>query len=64
MQEVAKSSQQVIKEANLKLVFGYIHKYGPISRADIKKNTKLSATTVSSLAEELISEKFIRETGM
>lgn len=64
MQVSVKSSQQVIKEANTKLVFGFIHKHGPISRADIKKNTKLSATTVSSLVEELLADGFISETGI
>lgn len=64
MQEVTKSSQQAIKEANIKLVFGLIHKLGPISRADIKKITGLSATTVSSLVEELLSNGYISEGGV
>ncbi|MBR5505664.1 MAG: ROK family transcriptional regulator [Clostridia bacterium] len=64
MQELIKSSQQVIKESNLKLVFGLIHKQGPISRADIKKMTGLSATTVSSLVEELLADGFVNEGGV
>lgn len=64
MQELIKSSQQVIKESNLKLVFGLIHKHGPISRADIKKMTGLSATTVSSLVEELLADGFVNEGGV
>lgn len=64
MQELIKSSQQVIKESNIKLVFGLIHKHGPISRADIKKRTGLSATTVSSLVEELLANGFVSECGI
>lgn len=64
MQELIKSSQQVIKESNLKLVFGLIHKHGSISRADIRKLTGLSATTVSSLVEELLADGFVNEGGV
>ena len=51
MIEIVKASQQLIKESNMRLVFRLIHKYGTISRADIKKITRLSATTVSSLVD-------------
>lgn len=64
MTEVSKSSQQVIKESNMRMVFGLIHQYGTISRADIKKITSLSATTVSSLVEELMDEGFVVECGI
>ena len=64
MQENLKSSQQTIKNNHLKLVFNLIHKYGPISRIDLKKKTGLSATTVSSLVEELIDKDFVAEVGM
>ena len=64
MVETGKLSQQRIKESNIRLVFRLIHKYGMISRADIKKNTGLSATTVSSLVEELIADGFVEECGM
>ena len=59
-----KASQQLIKEANLKLVFSLIHKNKKISRADIKKITNLSATTVSTLVEELMAEGFVSECGI
>ena len=41
MTEINKSSQQLIKESNMKLVFALIHSHGAISRADIKKITGL-----------------------
>lgn len=59
-----KASQQFIKEANIKLVFSLIHKNKKISRADIKKITNLSATTVSTLVEELMAEGFVSECGI
>ena len=64
MTEPIKSSQQVIKESNMKMVFGLINKHGEISRADLKKITRLSATTVSSLVEELIADGYVCEGGI
>ena len=64
MTEINKSSQQIIKESNMMLVFRLIHENECISRADIKKITGLSATTVSSLVEELMGEGFVVECGM
>lgn len=64
MIETGKSSQQLIKESNLRLVFRLIHKHSAISRADIKKITGLSATTVSSLVEELMADGFVEECGI
>lgn len=64
MTDTGKSSQQIIKESNMNLVFRLIHKNGAMSRADIKKITSLSATTVSSLVEELIAGDFVEECGI
>lgn len=64
MTEINKSSQQLIKESNMRLVFRLIHGYGSISRADIKKITGLSATTVSSLVEELMADGLVVECGI
>ena len=64
MTDINKASQQLIKESNMKLVFGLIHSHGTISRADIKKITGLSATTVSSLVEELMADKLVVECGV
>lgn len=63
MEDRKKSGQQSIKEANLKLVFSLILREESLSRADIKKITKLSAATVSSLCEELIDLGLIIEGG-
>ncbi len=64
MIEINKSSQQLIKEANMRMVFSLIHNYKTISRADIKRITSLSPTTVSSLVEELIENGYVAECGI
>ena len=64
MTSAGKASQQLIKESNIRLVFRLIHQNGTISRADIKKITNLSATTVSALVEELMEEGLVVECGM
>lgn len=58
------NSQQLIKENHLKLVFSLIHEVDGISRADIKKLTKMSATTVSALVDELIGKGLVVESGI
>lgn len=52
-----------MKENNKNLILRLISSFGQISRAQIKKLTKLSATTVSALAEELIEDGLIVEKG-
>ncbi len=64
MEARGKTSQQMIKDANLKLIFNLIGEEEPISRADLKKITGLSATTVSALCEELLEKNLIVETGV
>jgi predicted NBD/HSP70 family sugar kinase len=61
--DIKPSSQQLIKEANLKLVFKLIYDNVSISRADIANITNLSPTTISSLADELIKEGLVIATG-
>ncbi|NMB95188.1 MAG: ROK family protein [Clostridiaceae bacterium] len=62
-EEKQAANQQLVKETNLALIFNLISKYGPVSRAELAHITGLSPTTVSSLAEELINNDIIIETG-
>lgn len=64
MTTAGKASQQLIKESHIRLVFRLIHQNGTISRADIKKLTGLSATTISTLVEELMEDGLVVECGM
>lgn len=59
-----KAVQEDIKSVNKKLVFRTIVSEAPISRAEIKRKTKLAATTVSTLVDEYIAEGFLNETGL
>lgn len=62
-EEKQTANQQLVKETNRTLIFNLINKYGPVSRAELAHATGLSPTTVSSLAEDLIKNDFICETG-
>ncbi|MBN2557531.1 MAG: ROK family transcriptional regulator [Clostridia bacterium] len=57
------SSQQLIKEANMRRIFALICINEGISRAGIAASTGLSPTTVSTLADGLISSGLVIETG-
>lgn len=56
-------SQQLIKETNIRRVFKLVSLSEGISRAELANRTGLSPTTISSLADELISAGFILEAG-
>jgi len=52
-----------MKEINQSIVLNMVRNYGPISRADIAKRTKLSSTTVSTLVDDLIKQEYLEEIG-
>lgn len=54
---------KLVRKLNKSIVFNFIKDHGPVSRAEIAKQTSLNKATVSSLVEELIDENFIREIG-
>ncbi|HIW31844.1 MAG TPA: ROK family transcriptional regulator [Candidatus Paenibacillus intestinavium] len=53
----------LMKEINRATILGLLQKEKMLSRAQIAKTTKLSATTISSLVDELMNEGYIVETG-
>ncbi len=55
---------QLVKQANLTLVFNLINKNQPVSRSAMAHDTGLSPTTVSSLVDELIAANMVLETGV
>jgi predicted NBD/HSP70 family sugar kinase len=61
--KIKTGSQQLIKETNIRRVFKLVSKSNGISRAEIAGRTGLSPTTVSSLADELITGGYIMEDG-
>lgn len=56
-------NQQLIKDANLKLLYNYIHSEDGISRTRLAKLSHLSKTTVSTLVDELINRNFVYDSG-
>ena len=58
-----KGSNKLIRNMNTTLVLQTIMQEEHISRADLSKKLKLSKATVSSIAEQLISQDLIREKG-
>lgn len=52
-----------MKEINRTTILSLLHREKAMSRAEIAKITKLSATTVSSLVDELIEEGYVVESG-
>ncbi|GIO95135.1 hypothetical protein J14TS5_02210 [Paenibacillus lautus] len=53
----------LMKEINRATILSLLHREKAMSRADMAKVTQLSATTVSSLVDELIAEGYIVESG-
>jgi len=64
MEKQVNHGQQLIKENNEKLLFKLVREHTSLSRADLKRLTGLSPTTVSSLADELIARGLLVETGI
>lgn len=58
-----KNSQQLMKAYNENLVYNSIRLYGPISRATIARMTKMSATSIGRIVENLIDENMVSEIG-
>ncbi len=64
METNKKSSLQVIKNNNKKMILKLIHKNKCITRAELKRITGLAPTTVSTLVDEFIAEGIVKETGV
>ncbi|MGV2623135.1 UNVERIFIED_CONTAM: ROK family transcriptional regulator [Halobacillus marinus] len=57
-----RGSFQLMKSINRSIILNMIREHGPISRADIAKQTRLTPPTVSNIVKELIQTKFVIET--
>lgn len=55
--------QSLVKKINKSIVFHTIKNKGPVSRAQIAKETGLNKATVSTMVSELIKESFVQEIG-
>lgn len=59
-----KGSLEHLKKLNRHLVLETIRSDQPISRAQVAQKLNLSRSTVSAIVDELISKKFVMETGL
>ncbi|MCR1834816.1 ROK family transcriptional regulator [Oceanobacillus caeni] len=55
--------QNLVKQINKTIVFNTIKDKGPVSRAQISKDTGLNKATVSTMVSELLKESFVNEIG-
>lgn len=62
--KIIKGNQQLIRSTNLNLIIDLVRRQGPISRADVAKILKLSAPSVSSNTEQLLSKGILEEVGV
>ena len=53
-----------IRDINQRIVLNYVRDRGPISRAEIARQTALQRSTVSTIVDSLITEGLIEEIGM
>jgi len=59
-----KSNQEASRQHNRRIVLSTIYKKGPISRADIARETELTRTTVSDIVAEFIADSLVAEVGL
>lgn len=55
--------QSLVRKINLSVIMHQLRKSAPVSRAALAQMTGLNKTTVSSLVQELIERKYVREVG-
>jgi predicted NBD/HSP70 family sugar kinase len=53
------ATTKTAREINRRIVLNLIRKHQPISRADISRRSRLQRSTVSAIAEQLISERWV-----
>ncbi|EJL47454.1 sugar kinase [Brevibacillus agri] len=64
MKKIVKQDQDVIKQHNKLMILDIIKNKRPISRAEITKITRMSATSIGRFVSELCEEGVIRETEL
>lgn len=56
-------NQEYIRELNRQLVLKTLIQHSPLSRADLAKKCQLTKATISSIVQELLDKKLIKEIG-
>jgi predicted NBD/HSP70 family sugar kinase len=55
------ATSETARDINRRIVLNLIRKHQPVSRADLSRHSGLQRSTVSSITEELISERWVTE---
>lgn len=63
MKNLRIGNKQLIKDLNRSLVIERIRNFGPISRTDISKDTKLGLSTITNIIDDLLNNNLIFEVG-
>lgn len=61
MENLIPVSYKLLKGMNESVILNIIRKMGPISRADIAKETNLTPPTVTNIVNKLIAENIVME---
>ena len=61
--EIRKHGADLVKDYHKSLVFNLLRTVGPISRADLARLTKMSATSIGRIVHELMTEDLVYEIG-
>jgi glucokinase-like ROK family protein len=56
--------QALVRQMNLSVIMHHLREHGPVSRAALAELSGLNKTTVSSLVQELIEQRFVEEFGL
>jgi glucokinase-like ROK family protein len=56
--------QALVRQMNLSVIMNHLRENGPVSRAALAELSGLNKTTVSSLVQELIGQRFVEEFGL
>jgi glucokinase-like ROK family protein len=56
--------QALVRQMNLSVIMLHLREHGPVSRAALAELSGLNKTTVSSLVQELINQRYVEEFGL
>jgi hypothetical protein len=55
------ASSETARDINRRIVLNLVRKHQPVSRADLSRHSGLQRSTVSSIAEQLLAERWVTE---
>lgn len=64
LERVRVARLDTIRDINRQIILNYVRERGPISRADIARETELQRSSVSAIVEELLEDGLVEEEGI